>query len=98
MNSTAQFYDFLERKSGEWRISRRVCVYQLDRMDSVLPSLEFWLMSLFMDTDDHDPSYRFLALALDAQGYPIQPGQVVDHTREAQELFDEGQRWLAAGS
>lgn len=98
VNSTAQFYDFLERKSGEWRITRRTCVYQLDRMDSVVPSLKFWLMSLFMDTDKFDPAYRFLAFGLESQGFPIQPGQVVDNTEESRELYQEGQDWLHAGS
>ena len=65
-------------------------------MDSVLPSLKFWLMSWFIDTSEFDPAYKFLGAALEVQGFPIQPGQIVDNTEESRALFAEGQAWLHA--
>lgn len=94
MTSYAQFFDFLERRAGEWRILRRVCIYQKDRIDSVLPSLKFWLMSWFMPTAKFDPAYRNLAMVLSRAGYTIEPGQVVDNTEGSRALYEEGQRWL----
>lgn len=94
LNSYAMFFDFLERKGGEWRFTRRVAVYQKDRMDSVGPSFRFWLMSFFLDTDKFDPAYKHLGAAMEAQGYEILPGQIVDHSDESRALYREGQDWL----
>jgi len=98
LTSNAYFFDFLERRSGEWKITRRICVYQKDRMDSLLPSLKFWIMSWFIDTDKFDPAYQFLGAALEGQGFPVQPGQIVDNTDASRALYQEGQDWLHAGS
>ena len=92
--SEAQFFDFVERRDGEWRILRRVCIYQKDRMDSVLPSLRYWLLGLLMPTGQYDPAYKHLALALSKQGYEIKPGQVVDQSESSAKLYAEGQAWL----
>jgi len=97
LTSNAYFFDFLERKSGVWKVSRRICVYQKDRMDNVYPSIKFWFMSWFIDTSKFDPAYRFLGAALEAQGFPVQPGQIVDNTAESRALYAEGQAWLQAG-
>ncbi len=94
LDSNAMFFDFLERRSGEWRFTRRVAVYQKDRLDSVGPSFQFWLMSFFLDTDKFDPAYKYLGAAMEAQGYEVQPGQIVDHTDESRALYREGQDWL----
>jgi len=97
LSSEAYFFDFVERRDGEWKILRRICVYQKDRMDSVMPSLRFWLMSWFVDTETYDPAYKFLGAALAMQGYTIEP-QVVDNTDEARALYAEGHTWLQEGS
>jgi hypothetical protein len=97
MTSDAQFFDFLERRSGEWRISRRICIYQKDRMDSVQPSLKFWLLSWFMPTQKFDPAYKHLGMVLSKAGYTIRPDQVVDNTDASRRLYEEGQRWLRGG-
>ena len=96
--SDAYFFDFLERRSGEWKISRRICVYQKDRMDGLYPSVRFWFMSWFIDTDKFDPAYRFLGAALEQQGFPVQPGQIVDNTEESRALYTEGQEWLRSAN
>lgn len=98
MTSEAQFFDFVERRSGRWRILRRICIYQKDRMDSVGPSLRFWLMSRLMPTDRFDPAYRYLGMALSKAGYPVQPGQVVDNTQTSRDLYAQGQRWLQSAN
>ncbi|MBN4051750.1 nuclear transport factor 2 family protein [Parvibaculum lavamentivorans] len=90
LTSNAYFFDFLERKSGVWKVSRRIRVYQKDRMDNVYPSIKFWLMSWFIDRSKFDPAYRFLGAALEAQGFPVQPGQIVDNTAESRALYAEG--------
>jgi hypothetical protein len=94
LTSDAQFLDFLEKKSGEWRISRRICIYQKDRMDSVQPSLKFWFMSLLMPTEKFDPAYKHLGMVLGRAGYEIQPGQIVDNTDACRQLCQQARAWL----
>lgn len=96
VTSNAYFFDFIERRSGEWKISRRVCVYQKDRIDSVLPSIKFWFMSWFIDIDKYDPAYKFLAAGLERQGFEIQPGQIIDNTAESRALYAQGLAWINA--
>ena len=95
VSSEAQFFDFVEKRADVWRIARRVCIYQKDRMDSVGPSLRFWLISFFMNEDAFDPAYRYLGVSLSRKGYPIQPGQVVDNSDESRALYVEGRQWLS---
>jgi len=97
MTSEAQFFDFVERRAGVWRISRRICIYQKDRIDSVRPSLKFYLMSLLMPTRKFDPAYKHLGMVLAKAGYQIQPGQVVDNTDASRALYREARAWLRAG-
>ncbi len=94
LTSEAHFFDFLQQREGTWRMLRRVCIYQKDRMDSVQPSLRFWLLSRLMPTGRFEPSYRHLGVVLKKLGYAIQPGQVSDYTPASQALYAEGQRWL----
>lgn len=97
LRSEAYFFDFVERRDGEWKILRRICVYQKDRIDSVFPSIRYWVMSWFLNTDDFNPAYKFLGAAMSQQGYTVDP-QVVDKTEEARALYAEGQAWLHEGS
>lgn len=98
LTSSAYFFDYFERKNGVWKISQRTCVYQKDRIDSVVPSLRFWLMSRFIDTSKFHPAYKFLGASLEKQGFPVQPGQIVDNTDESRTLYREGQAWLHNGN
>lgn len=95
VSSEAQFFDFVEKRADAWRIARRFCIYQKDRMDSVGPSLRFWLIGFFMNEDAFPPAYRYLALSLSQKGYSIQPGQIVDNTDESRALYAEGRQWLS---
>jgi len=94
MTSEAQFLDRVERRAGQWRILRRVCIYQKDRMDSVTPSLRFWLLRKLISTAAFDPAYRHLGVVLARAGFPVRPGQVVDNTEAARALYADGRHWL----
>ena len=95
LTSSAQFFDFLEKKDHRWRISRRHAIYQKDRMDSLEPSFVFWLMSFFIDTDAYPTEYKYLAFGLEQGGLKIQPGQIVDNSDQSRALYQEGKDWLA---
>ncbi|AMO72017.1 nuclear transport factor 2 family protein [Sphingorhabdus sp. M41] len=92
--SRAYFYDYLEYRAQKWRISRRIAVYQNDRMDSVGPSMSFGLLYRALNIGQYEPAYKHLAAALSLQGFTIQPGQIVDKTEESRALYENGQRWL----
>jgi len=95
VSSEAQFFDFVEKRANVWRIARRFCIYQKDRMDSVQPSLRFWLIGLFISKDTFHPAYRYLGLSLSQKGYAVQPGQIVDNSDESHALYSEGRQWLS---
>ena len=95
LTSEALFHDFIVKDSGTWKISRRYCIYQKDRLDSVEPSLIFWFKSLWMDTRQFDPAYKYLGFMLGKSGFAVQPGQYVDNTEATQKLYEEGRTWLA---
>lgn len=97
LTSEALFYDFVVKQNGTWKISRRYCIYQKDRLDSIEPSLVFWWRSLWMNTSEYDPAYKYLGFMLKKTGFAVQPGQYVDNTPKTQKLYDEGSAWLAAG-
>lgn len=92
--SKAYFYDFLEYKSQEWRVSKRIAVYQNDRMDSVGPSMSFPLLYSALNVDQYEPAYKHLAAALSLQDFAMQPGQIIDKTDESRALYESGQQWL----
>lgn len=94
VTSNAYFYDFLEYRSNEWRVSRRIAVYQNDRMESVDPSITFNLFYSSLNLDQYNPAYKHLAAALSLKDFATLPGQVVDKTDESRALYDSGQRWL----
>lgn len=95
LTSHALFFDFLVRDNGAWKISRRYCVYQKDRLDTLKPSLSFWFKSLWMKTREYEPAYKYLSYMLATTGRKVQPGQYVDNTEAANTLYQEGADWLA---
>jgi len=94
ITSHAYFFDFLERRDNAWRITRRVGVYQKDRMDAVEPSARFSFFYTALNIGQYEPAFKHLAAALSVQNFKIQPGQVVDNTDASRALYESGQNWL----
>ncbi|MEP1143295.1 MAG: nuclear transport factor 2 family protein [Henriciella sp.] len=94
MSSNAYFVDFLEHRADAWRITRRVAVYQKDRMDVVGPSARFGFFYNALNIGQYEPAYKHLAAALSMQNFKIQPGQIVDHTDASRALYETAQTWL----
>jgi hypothetical protein len=94
MTSEARFFDFVEQREGQWRLLRRVCIYQKGRIDSVRPSLRFSLLSRLLPTAGFDPAYRNLGVVLKKAGFDVVPGQVVEYSPAATALHEHAQRWL----
>jgi len=98
ITSQIRFYDFLEKRNGEWKISKRVGIYENDRMDPVSPSSLFYLNSFFVDArsklNKTPPSSKYLAYLLSKKGLKLKENIVEDKTAEMEALYQEGRAWI----
>ncbi|MGY4629293.1 nuclear transport factor 2 family protein [Bradyrhizobium sp. USDA 4486] len=90
---TGRFYDFLEKRKGQWGIVRRQPIYEKDRIDPVDPaaSLRLDQQALAALPD----GYRHLAYMQELIGYKVKrdmPGLIGP---EVEKLYSEGREWLA---
>ena len=90
---TGRFYDFLEKREGQWGMVLRQPIYEKDRMDPVTPGaapvLDGALLAQF------PPGYRHLAYLQTRIGYTVKrdmPGLVGP---EVEALYARGAAWLA---
>lgn len=89
---TGRFYDFLEKRQGDWGLVTRQPIYEKDRLDPIDPSAKLELNAEKLNA--FPVGYRHLAYAQDAIGYPVKrdmPGLKGD---EVAKLVACGQAWL----
>ena len=90
---TGRFYDFLEKRKGQWGIVRRQPIYEKDRIDPIDPAA-----TLRLDTEKLaalPEGYRHLAYMQELIGYKVKrdmPGLIGP---EVEKLYGEGREWLA---
>ncbi len=93
---TGRFYDFFEKRKGEWKIVLRQPIYEKDRLDPVNPaetlSLDATLLASFPE------GYRHLAYLQSSIGYDVKRDMPVLHGEEVDGLYEKGARWLAGNS
>ena len=90
---TGRFYDFLEKRKGQWGIVRRQPIYEKDRIDPVDPAAELRLDQQALAALPE--GYRHLAYMQELIGYKVKrdmPGLVGP---EVEKLYGEGRDWLA---
>src|SRR5438874_12368051 len=90
---TGRFYDFLEKRQGQWGIVRRQPIYEKDRIDPVDPAAPLRLdqQALAALPEGH----RHLAYMQELIGYKVKrdmPGLIGP---EVEKLYGEGRDWLA---
>jgi len=90
---TGRFYDFLCTHDDDWKIVRRQPIYEKDRLDVVDPSstlrLEPELLARF------PAGYRHLGYLQAKAGFSVKPGLPGLTGDAVQQLYEEGERWLA---
>src|SRR6516164_8671652 len=90
---TGRFYDFFERREGEWRIVLRQPIYEKDRLDPVDPAavlkLDASLLARFPE------GYRHLAYLQTRIGYAVKRDMPGLTGAEVERLYAAGARWLA---
>ncbi len=90
---TGRFYDFLEKRWGQWGIVRRQPIYEKDRIDPVDPAATLRLDQKALAALPE--GYRHLAYMQELIGYKVKrdmPGLVGP---EVEKLYGEGREWLA---
>ena len=90
---TGRFYDFFERRDGEWKIALRQPIYEKDRLDPLDPaaSLELYpaLLAQFPE------GYRHLAYAQTRIGFTVKRDMPQLKGAEVERLYADGAAWLA---
>jgi hypothetical protein len=88
-----RFYDFFERRDGQWRIVRRRLIYEKDRMDPVDPAATVTLdperLARFPE------GYRHLGYLQSSNGLNVRTGLPGLRGAAVQKLYAEGEAWLA---
>jgi hypothetical protein len=93
---TGRFYDFFEKRKGEWKIVLRQPIYERDRLDPINPADELVLDDLLLSS--FPEGYRHLAYLQSSIGYDVKrdmPGLTGDETEA---LYARGASWLAGKS
>jgi len=95
LTAYARLYDLLEKREAVWRILKRTAIYEKDRMDSVKPSLLFWIASLFINLKKYPKACRFMGFGLEKAGLELKNNIIQDNSEELKLLYKEGDDWLS---
>lgn len=89
---TGRFYDFLERRHGQWGLVLRQPIYEKDRLDPVDPSAR---LALDRELLNRFPAgYRHLAYLQSHVGYQVKPDMPGLSGPEVEDLYRRGARFL----
>jgi hypothetical protein len=90
---TGRFYDFLEKRNGDWGIVLRQPIYEKDRLDIVDPaaslSLDPQVLGRFPE------GYRHLAYLQDGLGFKVKADMPGLKGPVVEALYQRGADWLA---
>ena len=91
-----RFYDFFERRDGEWKIVLRQPIYEKDRLDPVDPTatvtLDCALLGQFPE------GYRHLAYAQTRIGFTVKRDMPQVTGTAVERLYADGAQWLAGAA
>ena len=93
---TGRFYDFLRKERNDWKLVLRQPIYEMDRLNSVVPGefpkLDPELLNKF------PVGYCHLAYLQSRIGYPVKLDMPGLAGPEVEQLYLRGNRWLASQS
>ena len=93
LTSYARFHDWFQRCEDGWKVLRRVCVYERDRLDPVDDPARFASVRGELDLASHPAAYRHLAAVVASLGAEVLP-QACAGSDEEQAIFSSDQSWL----
>ncbi len=88
-----RFYDFFVRDQGQWRIKKRVPIYEKDRLDPVDPAASVKLDAA--ELARYPEGYRHLAYVQASGGGSVTQGLPTPNSDVLTDLYAEGAAWLA---
>lgn len=93
---TGRFYDFLRKEGNDWKLVLRQPIYEMDRLNSIVPGefpkLDSELLNKF------PVGYRHLAYLQSRIGYPVKIDMPGLDGPAVQQLYLRGNRWLTSQS
>jgi hypothetical protein len=93
---TGRFYDFLERRDGDWKLVLRQPIYEQDQIRPIDPAAS---LSLDRERLESFPiGYRHLAYVQTGIGYEVKPDMPGLVGPEVERLYERGAAWLAGGN
>jgi hypothetical protein len=92
---TGRFFDFLEKREGNWGIVLRQPIYEKDRLDPVDPAATVTLRQDVLAT--LPVGYRHLAYAQQEIGYRVKQDMPGLQGPEVEKLYARGAGWLSGG-
>ncbi|MGH9716138.1 MAG: nuclear transport factor 2 family protein [Candidatus Acidiferrales bacterium] len=91
-----RFFDFFEKRGGNWLLVLRQPIYEKDRMDPVDPAAKLTLDSdLLKKCPD---GYRHLAYLQTLIGYKVKLDMPGLKGPDTEKLYQRGKTWLTGGS
>ena len=91
-----RFYDFLEKRTGKWGIVLRQSIYELDRLDPVVPGTAPVLDTALLE--QFPTGYRHLAYLQTRIGFDVTRNMAGLRGPEVAALYEQGSAWLATGT
>ena len=89
---TGRFYDFFEKRAGEWKIVRRQPIYEKDRMDPVDPSVRIKLDPDLLGSIPE--GYRHLGYLQTKLGFKVKRDLPQLKGEAVARLYRHGRAWL----
>lgn len=88
-----RFYDFFVRDDAQWRIKKRVPIYEKDRLDPVDPASTIKLDRV--ELERYPEGYRHIAYVQASRGASVTQGLPTPNSDALTRLYAEGASWLA---
>jgi hypothetical protein len=89
---TGRFYDFFEKRAGQWGLVLRQPIYEKDRLDPVDPAARLELDSGLLE--QFPAGYRHLAYLQTKIGYAVKPDMPGLTGAGVEALYARGAAWL----
>jgi hypothetical protein len=93
---TGRFFDFLEKRAGQWGVVRRQPIYEKDRLDPLDPAAVLKLDSAKLA--QYPEGYRHLAYIQEEIGYRVKRDMPGLKGAEVEKLYGQGRAWLGGAS
>jgi ketosteroid isomerase-like protein len=93
---TGRFFDFVEKRAGQWRVLLRQPIYEKDRVDPIDPAARLELEPAALEK--FPKGYRHLAYIQSQIGYTVKLDMPQLTGPEVERLYARGKAWLAGGA